>query len=555
MHNAYTSKVNVWQVASAYLHDRKGTLSTDLFNNLLGSIRARDSEKMLNLPVNTSLHSQQEYITISQLAAFFSKNDSFADSERCFKNAADRFAEAELACKLTNKRLRYYARHTERDRFAAVKAAVRGELRRVMGDVEPFLDALPALVRVTSGSTSDSKRAKSLPYLKVRGTVTCTPGAVQLVNTFALHMGALVKLRMTETNRIVMVDKNSKTYRTIAAEPQGNLPFQLAIDSYLKTRLKRFWGVDLSSQERNRQLAYEGSINGNYATIDLKMASDMLSIAAVETLFPRKWVRLLHSLRSPAYKGVLGYGEYQKFSSMGNGYTFVLETALFGAVAKVLSDNFAVYGDDIIVDSACADSVIRVLRHLGFQANQEKTFLTGPFRESCGADFYNGTPVRPFFLRKVSNLTKTDVCHVVNGLFKIGSEGGKVWDLAFQFAKSIDAPLVPQDAASTAGIRIPTEIARAQGLIKVKGWVSLYKGFTETSVTDPVRELHGLKAMWFSLWKLESSRRDSPQVSGVVGPVSLIKVKRTYIPWSPLERDPKDDTHLYSLATWLGLDK
>lgn len=112
-------------------------------------------------------------------------------------------------------------------------------------------------------------------------------------------------------------------------------------------------------------------------------------------------------LRSP--KGKYGCEEfsYQKISSMGNGYTFALESAIFTAIVygvmkavrgQFRKDMFAVYGDDIIVPKNLSSYVIDTLNLCGFSVNEEKTFLHGPFRESCGADWFNGHPVRPVFL-------------------------------------------------------------------------------------------------------------------------------------------------------------
>jgi hypothetical protein len=104
---------------------------------------------------------------------------------------------------------------------------------------------------------------------------------------------------------------------------------------------------------------------------------------------------------------------------MGNGYTFELESCIFAAIcaeclsirgheAKLGEDLF-VFGDDIIVPIDSADLVVSTLRWLGFETNNEKSFLKGPFRESCGGDFFNGTPVRGFYLKtalsKVNLLT------------------------------------------------------------------------------------------------------------------------------------------------------
>jgi len=90
---------------------------------------------------------------------------------------------------------------------------------------------------------------------------------------------------------------------------------------------------------------------------------------------------------------------------MGNGFTFELETLLFvalsAAVAKLIPGrDLFVYGDDILIPSAADRDVRAVLEAFGFEVNQEKSFSSGPFRESCGGDFFLGYNVRSCFATK-----------------------------------------------------------------------------------------------------------------------------------------------------------
>jgi len=43
-------------------------------------------------------------------------------------------------------------------------------------------------------------------------------------------------------------------------------------------------------------------------------------------------------------------------------------------------------------------TVMLLLEYLGFVANKRKTFWEGPFRESCGTDWFAGANVRPVFM-------------------------------------------------------------------------------------------------------------------------------------------------------------
>jgi len=558
--------IDIWQIANCFLADRKSTINETSFNYLKGALRARDVLKIVNFSVNPLMLRLQEYRTLSQFVAFFSKNATFTDDARCTVAAEKRFIEAEVLCRLTNKRLRYYASHPERDVFLPEMVKMKKELSILLGSPVTMLNGIPDNIRLTSGSTEDTSRAQSLPYLKIRKVVSCTPGAIPFVSALARHYGVEPRIRTVEANRLCLVPKNAKTHRTIAAEPQGNLPFQLGIDTYLKARLGR-WGIDLHSQLRNQELAHLGSITGEYATIDLSMASDTLSRALVELLLPKKWVEILTRLRSPCYKGPFGVGEYQKFSSMGNGYTFSLETAIFAAAIRSCGiTDYAVYGDDIIVPTAKAGEVIKLLRHIGFRTNSDKTFTEGPFRESCGADYYRGTAVRPFYIRKHSSLLKTDVAHIVNGLYRVGDVGGELWKLALGISQAWSLPYTPCGVNTSNGVHITWNECRTNGLVQSTGWIYHCKQLVAASDAPKVRALHGLKALLYSSYfKNQQSGwtvRFTPSATKIVrfteapektkGLILTQKVRTRRLPvW---EQQPTPATaHIDILTSWLKL--
>lgn len=153
-----------------------------------------------------------------------------------------------------------------------------------------------------------------------------------------------------------------------------------------------------------------GSLDGSLATLDLSSASDSVSCKLVEYLLPPDWWYYLSSLR--ASYGILPNGDrrkYSKFSSMGNGFTFALESLIFAALTRaacfrsagsVAMNAVLTYGDDIICPSRCSQEVINLLDWCGFEVNVRKSFISGPFRESCGTDWYQGVNVRPFYVRK-----------------------------------------------------------------------------------------------------------------------------------------------------------
>lgn len=219
-------------------------------------------------------------------------------------------------------------------------------------------------------------------------------------------------------NKITFVPKTALVHRTIAVEPLLNGYMQKGIDAALRKRLLRV-GVDLTDQSRNQELARLGSIEKEdpYCTIDLSSASDSICIELIRDLLPYDWWRLMDDTRSPCYElhGVIR--RYHKFVSMGNGFCFPLESLLFAAACQVFTRDFSVYGDDIIVRQTHAPGVLRLLYSMGFRHNPRKTFISGPFRESCGADWWEGENVRPLTLDYALDSTRAIVkfCNLVSG--------------------------------------------------------------------------------------------------------------------------------------------
>jgi hypothetical protein len=210
---------------------------------------------------------------------------------------------------------------------------------------------------------------------------------------------------MVMYNKVVFVPKTTLVLRPIAVEPLLNSYLQKGIDVYMRNLLLRRANVDLSDQESNCRMAWEGSFDeeDSFCTIDLSSASDSISLEVVRDLLPPDWFYLLDRIRSPMYRKNGKDYRYQKFCSMGNGFCFPLQTLIFLAACFATGAgkpgvDFRVYGDDIIVRKCHFDDLIAALSQLGFVTNKSKTFGSGPFRESCGMDYYSGVDVRPVYL-------------------------------------------------------------------------------------------------------------------------------------------------------------
>jgi len=276
-------------------------------------------------------------------------------------------------------------------------------------------------------------------------------------------------------NRLHCVPKRTDISRVIAVEPSLNMFFQKGIQRVLELRLKEAFNLDLSTQpDYNRELSRLGSINGNFATLDLESASDSISLGMVRMFFPRSIVDALEQVRSPCIDIDGRMQELAMISSMGNATTFPLETITFAccvsATYKALGipmhrnargrpGNFAVFGDDIIVVPEAVRPLKRLLSLLGFSINSDKSFDEGPFRESCGADYFLGSYVRPVYLKSVR--TKQDRVNLANLLNEWTSKTGIPLRRALLHITSKDHFYhVPLFENSDAGLRVPCHIRR-----------------------------------------------------------------------------------------------
>ena len=215
------------------------------------------------------------------------------------------------------------------------------------------------------------------------------------------------QLKKVSKNKNEFVPKTAATHRSIRTEPLANGFLQKGVDRYIRQRLLRI-GLDLSDQRRNAAYARYGSEDwqkeDGFCTIDLSSASDSISIELVREVLPPEWFSFLNCLRSPSGDfGERGEMRYQGFVTMGNGFCFPLETLIFAAVCHASGCgrprlDYVVYGDDIVVRRGHFREVLKNLSLCGFTPNKKKTFGEGPFRESCGADFWAGKDVRPFTL-------------------------------------------------------------------------------------------------------------------------------------------------------------
>lgn len=365
-----------------------------------------------------------DYMSVEILSKYPFENK---DADRT-SIALDKFRESETFCTSSNMRL-WRSSHggLTPAMWPAVQHTARRNIERVLG---PFISEEAELrSSFGPGATTSLRRNRGDTYHKFghlkpdttyENAFTARDYVFNIPRWWETLTGALPEDRdnayldwpverlfnIVPGNRVTTVPKNYKTERVIGIEPDMNMYVQKGIGACISSRLRRV-GVNLKDQTLNQRRARLGSIYGHLATIDLSSASDTICVAIVESLLPDDWVAALKQSRSP--RGVLPSGDsvlYRKFSSMGNGYTFELESLIFWALCSAVVDLeghdgiTSVYGDDIIVPTKSYPTVKEILTFAGFTCNEKKTFSDGPFRESCGKHYFKGCDVTPPYIRE-----------------------------------------------------------------------------------------------------------------------------------------------------------
>jgi hypothetical protein len=349
------------------------------------------------------------------------------------------------------------------------------------------------------GATTSMPRARAtLPNKWVKSAHITAPALPYLLSFSRWCGREFSPVTIVGGNKVVTVPKNAKTERTIAIEPDWNMFFQLGLGGAIRHRLQRTFGLLWpTAQERNKRLAREGSLTNELATVDLKGASDTVSLALVELLLPSDVLQHVLSLRSPT--GLLKDGTlvtYEKVSSMGNGFTFELETAIFYCLVRACSGYAVAYGDDIVCRSRSAAEVVDFLRFCGFSVNEKKTHVTGPFRESCGGHFHSGVDVTPPYVRRpLVGPARLTLCNRISELSDNGRwKMGLLWNTWNTCQKGIPSHLYgPVGTEGT--LHVPFAVARPR-------FSRRYQCFTGTRLIEGRRlvESDQFGALLQSLW-------------------------------------------------------
>jgi len=200
--------------------------------------------------------------------------------------------------------------------------------------------------------------------------------------------------------RLSAVPKDSRGPRLICMEPREMMYVQQGlmrmiyqiVEDHPVTRGR----VNFTDQSVNKNLAQRASISMEYATLDLKDASDRVRWDVVASLLPFDWVKALNACRTEYIEFPNGYtfGPLEKFAPMGSAVCFPIESLVFWALlsGNICTDVY-VYGDDIILPTQHVNAAIALLEKFDLKVNLEKTCYKTHFRESCGGEFYKGHDV------------------------------------------------------------------------------------------------------------------------------------------------------------------
>lgn len=228
--------------------------------------------------------------------------------------------------------------------------------------------------------------------------------------------------------KIILVPKDSRGPRLISCEPAEHQFVQQGIRKWTQKQIESHpvssGQVNFSDQTINRDLVKIHSVDKEYSTLDLKDASDRVSLELVEYLFGdcshyladllacrTEWTRYESEAFSVCHK-------LRKFAPMGSALCF---TTLAWCVYSLLIGDLIVeglpleeakqvvyvYGDDVICETWYAKRAADVLEFHGLLVNHQKSFINSNFLESCGEDSFFGNTVTPIRARRLVPVCNT----------------------------------------------------------------------------------------------------------------------------------------------------
>lgn len=378
-----------------------------LFNMLESASLAQLSEFSVDYDANYSI---DEIRNLRQVIAFYGKNSDLGSTDGRKRKMLQNFADSEIRNQIFNIRINHLLEwnllwyHAD-----SLFWRLSQKISHILGECPCIDDLKPEF---GPGSSTTVKKRTTARF-KLEASPVCPPEMAYFIREYGpellpLYFGVHEIERLNENGHgeLSGVPKDWETLRSIITEAVLATFWQKPIGSIIKQRLL-LHGINLKDQSRNRELALLGSLTGEVCTVDVKGASNSVALMLVYILvICPYWFELLSMTRTGSISIEGELHTLEMFSSMGNGYTFELESVIFYAIALLATEDeggdlnlVSVFGDDIIVPTCAYARLVRYLGECNFEVNTKKSFASGPFRESCGHDYYFGINVRPFYLK------------------------------------------------------------------------------------------------------------------------------------------------------------
>jgi len=263
-------------------------------------------------------------------------------------------------------------------------------------------------------------------------------------------------LASVDISEQLFVVKDINSVRVIFREPNAKMYFQQGVLAMSRKAIeKTIYGTitKFEDQTRNQLSSRYASEDGEYSTIDLSSASDLVGEDLVRSIFPIEMQ--LHLFGTRTNQSKLTSGEIittYRFAGMGSAVCFDLQCLVFGTVLLLanhlgrigldvvsylergeecqpslhFNEWDCVYGDDIICLHSQTEALVSLLTTLGFIVNKSKSFYgSRALRESCGEYDIHGKDVTPLRFRGkglsvASYDSTTSLIDLTNRSFKLG---------------------------------------------------------------------------------------------------------------------------------------
>jgi len=224
--------------------------------------------------------------------------------------------------------------------------------------------------------------------------------------------------RGSRVSRLCLVPKDYRGRRIICIEPKELQFAQQGLMQTLYDHVHRHFLTGRSINFLDQRPSQRAAKRGHISTIDLKDASDLVSIGLCRIIFPAPFFRLMTHWRANGIALPDGSSVHTKaLATMGSALCFPCETLVFWAISlasimlregiclPALDDpawferhqgmfDIRVFGDDITVPTEYAGLVCNALQHCGLKVNIQKTCISSVVREACGAWFYGQVDCR-----------------------------------------------------------------------------------------------------------------------------------------------------------------